>query len=62
MIVKNVVQKIFRDECGATAIEYGLLIACIGMAMVFGMKSFSDAMYNMYVSVNENTSQIVSGI
>jgi len=59
--MKTILQKIFRNECGATAIEYGLLIACIGMAMVFGMKSFSDSMYNMYVTVNENTSQKVSG-
>ena len=59
--MKNVLQKIFRNECGATAIEYGLLIACIGMAMIFGMKSFSDSMYNMYMSVNNNTAEKVSG-
>lgn len=59
--MKTFLQKIFRNESGATAIEYGLLISLIGMAMVFGMKSFSDAMYNMYISVNENTSQKVVG-
>ena len=59
--MKNLLLDIFRNENGATAIEYGLLVACIGMAMVFGMKSFSDSMYNMYVTVNENTSQKVGG-
>lgn len=61
MIVKNLLLKILRSESGATAIEYGLLIACIGMATVFGMKSFSDSMYNMYLTVNENTAQKVGG-
>lgn len=61
MIVKNLLLKVFRSESGATAIEYGLLIACIGMAATFGMKTFSDSIYNMYVSVNENTAQKVAG-
>lgn len=61
MTMKNLLLKILRHESGATAIEYGLLIACIGMAATFGMKSFSDAMYNMYVTVNENTAQKVAG-
>ncbi|MDT0508111.1 Flp family type IVb pilin [Novosphingobium sp. MMS21-SN21R] len=59
MTMKILLRKIFRNESGATAIEYGLLIACIGMAMIFGMKSFSDSMYNMYLTVNNNTSEKV---
>ncbi|OZA20895.1 MAG: hypothetical protein B7X90_04290 [Novosphingobium sp. 17-62-19] len=53
--MKTLLQDLFRDEGGATAIEYGLLIALIGMAMVFGMKSFGDAMFNLYLTVDENT-------
>lgn len=58
--MKNFIQHIIRNQRGATAIEYGLLISLIGLAATFGMKSFSDAMYNMYVEVNENTSEKVS--
>ncbi|SMC31271.1 Flp family type IVb pilin [Novosphingobium sp. B1] len=57
--MKTLFRKIFRNESGATAIEYGLLIACIGMVMTFGMKSFSAAMYDMWRSVNENTAEKV---
>ena len=57
--MKILLRKIFRNECGATAIEYGLLIGCIGMAMTFGMKVFVDAFQNMYEVVNENTANKV---
>jgi pilus assembly protein Flp/PilA len=61
MTMKTFLRNIMRNECGATAIEYGLLVACIGMAMVFGMKSFSASVYNMYVEVNNNTDEKVGG-
>lgn len=59
--MKTLLRKIFRNERGATAIEYGLLISLIGLAATFGMKNFSDAMYNMYVTVNENTQEKTKG-
>ncbi|MBB3861223.1 pilus assembly protein Flp/PilA [Novosphingobium hassiacum] len=50
--MKALLCKFLRNESGATAIEYGLLIACIGLAATFGMKSFSAALYNVYVDVD----------
>jgi Flp pilus assembly pilin Flp len=32
--VRGKVQKFFRDDCGATAIEYSLIAAPIGLALV----------------------------
>ncbi|ABD26346.1 hypothetical protein Saro_1906 [Novosphingobium aromaticivorans DSM 12444] len=61
MTMKSVLRKIIRNESGATAIEYGLLIASIGLAATFGMKSFSEAVYNLYVTVDENSLKKVSG-
>jgi pilus assembly protein Flp/PilA len=57
--MKTFLRNIIRNDRGATAIEYGLLISLIGLAATFGMKSFSDAVYNMYVEVNANTSEKV---
>ncbi|KHS48430.1 Flp family type IVb pilin [Novosphingobium subterraneum] len=55
--MKTLLQKIFRNHCGATAVEYGLLISLIGLAATFGMKNFTAALYNLYVTVDENTNQ-----
>lgn len=59
--MKKCLQHLFRNVSGATAIEYGLLISLIGLAATFGMKSFGDAVYNLYVGVNENTSDKIEG-
>jgi pilus assembly protein Flp/PilA len=59
--MKTLLRKIFRNDRGATAIEYGLLISLVGLAATFGMKNFSEAVYNMYVTVNENTQEKTNG-
>lgn len=59
--MKTLLRRIFRNERGATAIEYGLLISLIGLAATFGMKNFSEALYNMYVAVSENTQEKTKG-
>ena len=39
----------FRDdESGATAIEYALLAALIGVALIAGVTNFGNGMVNMY--------------
>ena len=37
-----------RDEIGATAIEYGLLAALIGVALIGGSITFSSGTKNIY--------------
>lgn len=54
--MKALLRKFYHNESGATAVEYGLLIACISMAAIFGMKSFSAALYNVYITVDNATS------
>lgn len=55
--MKTLLLKIFRNHSGATAVEYGLLISLIGLAATFGMKNFTEALYNLYVIVDKNTDQ-----
>ena len=38
-----------RDETGATAVEYGLLAALIGVAVIAGAASFTTETREMYV-------------
>lgn len=52
--MKTLLQDLFRDESGATAIEYGLLISLVGIAAAFGMKTFGDALFNQYIYISNN--------
>ena len=38
----------WRDQSGATAIEYGLLIALLCLVVIVGMSLFSKAASDMY--------------
>lgn len=40
--MKNLVAKFANDESGATAIEYGLIAALIGIAIIVGANSLGD--------------------
>lgn len=39
---------IFNDQRGATAVEYGLILALIFLAMVGAISRFSDVTINMW--------------
>ena len=39
---------IFKDERGATAIEYGLILAMVFLAMLIGLTSLSGANSNLW--------------
>ena len=39
--------KLWRDEMGATAIEYGLVLTIVGLAVIGGMTLLGNAIGNM---------------
>ena len=41
-------QSFMKDESGATAIEYGLLAALIGVAIIAGAKKLGTTLDNMF--------------
>ena len=43
---------IFKDQRGATAVEYGLILALIFLAMIAGVSNFADATINMWDHVS----------
>ena len=55
METMGTLKALLRDESGATAIEYTLLVALIGMTMVFGLRTFGNALFNMYSFVDKTT-------
>ncbi|HEY1606180.1 MAG TPA: Flp family type IVb pilin [Allosphingosinicella sp.] len=48
--------KLVGDKKGATAIEYGLIVALIVIAMIGGLKFFAGNVIGMWNSVQQNVS------
>jgi pilus assembly protein Flp/PilA len=46
--------KLLRDRKGATAIEYGLIVALIVIAMIAGLQLFAGTTVSMWNSVQQN--------
>jgi pilus assembly protein Flp/PilA len=44
-------KKFFKDESGATAIEYGLIAAAMGLALVTAMPSITSAVVTKFSSL-----------
>lgn len=43
-----------RDDAGATAVEYGLLAAILGMAIIAGVGTLSNNLENVLNTVNNS--------
>jgi pilus assembly protein Flp/PilA len=53
--VKSLFQLLLRNTCGATAIEYALLMALIGLAASVALSKFTPGLNNLYVMVDQST-------
>lgn len=49
--MKNLMNKLAKDESGATAIEYGLIAALIGVAIITGAKAVGGALSNKFTTI-----------
>jgi pilus assembly protein Flp/PilA len=45
------IKKLFRDESGVTAIEYGLIAALVGVAAITAMGSLGSSLSTTFSSV-----------
>lgn len=45
-------ERLLRDQSGATAIEYGLIAALIAVAAIAGMTSLGTTLRNTFNNVN----------
>lgn len=50
--MKALFQKFARDESGATAIEYGLIAALVGIAIIAGVRALGTSLDNTFSSVS----------
>ena len=50
--MKTIFSKFLNNESGATAIEYGLIAALIGVGLISGARAFSDSVNGMFTDVD----------
>jgi len=50
--MKNLVSRFIKDESGATAIEYGLIVALIAAAIITVVGLIGDNILSAFTSVN----------
>lgn len=50
--MKKLLARLMKDESGATAIEYGLIAALIGVAIITGAKSVGSALNNKFTTIS----------
>jgi len=53
------VKRYFADASGATAIEYGLIVAMIFLAIIGGITAFADGTNGMYEYINETITGVL---
>ena len=44
----TVLRSLFRDEAGATAVEYGLIVALVAIALIFSVSGLGTKVKGMY--------------
>ena len=50
--MKTLVSRFVKDESGATAIEYGLIAACISVAIIAVVNGLGTKLNNTFTSVS----------
>lgn len=50
--MQNLVTRYINDESGATAIEYGLIAALIGVAIITGAKSLGTSLNSKFNTIS----------
>ncbi|OAF12248.1 pilus assembly protein [Bradyrhizobium centrolobii] len=52
--MKNLIARFVKDECGATAIEYGLIAAGIALAIITVVNSLGTTMNAKFTSISSS--------
>jgi pilus assembly protein Flp/PilA len=50
MAAMTFLRRFLRDERGATAVEYGLIVAVLSLAIIAGFSTFSNQLQTMFGS------------
>jgi pilus assembly protein Flp/PilA len=57
IVMVQISNRFISDESGATAIEYGLIAAIVGVGIVVGLGALKDGLNNLFNNVNTQLSK-----
>ena len=57
MPMRNLIKRIASDISGATAVEYGLILALIFLAMLAAIQNFGNSTISMWNKVSDATNK-----
>lgn len=60
MSTTDLLKRLFRDEHGATAVEYGLILAMIVIAMIGALSGVASESTSMWNDVNSKSQAAVN--
>ena len=52
--MKSIVKRFASDESGATAIEYGLIAAIVGIGIIVGLQTLRNGLNDLFENVSSN--------
>jgi pilus assembly protein Flp/PilA len=59
--MQNLFARFVSDESGATAIEYGLIAAIVGVGIIFSLGQLKDALVTTFTTTGEAMNNAGSG-
>ncbi len=60
-MLSNITKDLFDDTSGATAIEYGLVLALITIAMIVALQNVATTTVGMWNNVNTRSTAAMTG-
>jgi pilus assembly protein Flp/PilA len=61
LVMQRCLVRFLKDESGATAIEYSLMLGLVVLAIVASVELLSDSLSNMYLYVSSSVTGAVDG-
>jgi pilus assembly protein Flp/PilA len=58
--MKTIVSRFVKDESGATAIEYGLIAALVGVGIIAALQNLRTDLNNTFTAVSDELQQATS--
>ena len=60
--VINILKRLWKDESGATAIEYGLIAGIMAALLVTVLGAFSDKLSGLFTAITDKLDQVTENI
>ncbi len=58
----EIISKFFRDDSGSNALEYGLIVALVSLAVVTGATAAGTALGGMFTALGTRLGTITTGV